>query len=161
MKKAIFAVIMSVMVGMVLMPASVHAWANGEAPWGAPVMPGGTVLTTEGTTTTIEYNLPFDKVAAWYTESMKTYPDEKFRDWKDQLYIEDQGGANWHSIGISKMGGDKTTVKIVRDNMTWVMSTLLIRFAGVFLVLCILWVFLNINSFCMKKFFPEKGKAKA
>lgn len=139
-------------------PSSVHAWANGDAPWGAPVMPGGKTISTERTAMVIEYNLPHEKVHQWYEEALKKYPDDKFREWKDQTYIEDQGGANWHSIGIQKDGGDKTTVKITRDNMTWIFSTLLIRFAGVFIVLCLLWVFLNINSAVMKKFFAAKPK---
>jgi hypothetical protein len=161
MKKIIYTIVIGLMLGMALAPSSLYAWANGEAPWGVKVMPGGTVLTTERTSQVIEYNMPYEKVFQWYQESLKSYPDAKYRDWKDQMYIEDQGGQNWHSIGIQKGGGEKTVVKITRDNMTWIMSTLLIRFAGVFLVLCILWIFLNINSFCMKKFFPEKAKQKA
>lgn len=151
----------SLMLAVVLTPLSVSAWADGEAPWGAPVLAGGKTVKTEATAVYIEYDLPYAQVFEFYKEAMKKYPDEKFRDWKDQMYIEDQGGANWHSIGISKDGGSKTMVKITRDNMTWIFSTLLIRFAGVFLVLCILWIFLNINSMVMKKFFPEKKKAKA
>ena len=50
-------------------------------------------------------------------------------------------------------------MKIVKDNLTWIFSTLLIRFAGVFLVLCILWILLNINSIVMKKFFAKKQAA--
>ena len=160
MKKIIYAIFVATAVlGIALSPSSVFAWANGEAPWGAPIMPGGTVLSTEKTAQVIEYNANFEKVYQWYKDSLKSYPDAKYRDWKDQLYIEDQGGMNWHSIGISKNMGEKTQVKITRDNMTWIMSTLLIRFAGVFLVLCILWLLLNINSFAMKRFFPDKKKA--
>jgi hypothetical protein len=162
MKKLIFAISIGFVLGMVLAPLSVHAWASGDSPWGAPVMPGGKIVRTESTATYIEYDIPWQKVLEFYKESLKAYPDEKLRDWKDQMYFEDQGGANWHSIGISKTDGpSKTTVKITRDNLTWIMSTLLIRFAGVFLVLCILWIFLNVNSAVMKKFFPDKKKVKA
>ena len=106
--------------------------------------------------------MPYEKVLAWYKQVLKDYKDGKYRDWTDQMYIEDQGGAKWHSIGIFKGGGDKTRVKIVKDNLTWVFSTLLIRFAGVFVVLCILWLLLNISGAAMKKFFPsEEVKAKA
>ncbi|MDR2017793.1 MAG: hypothetical protein LBQ00_02790 [Syntrophobacterales bacterium] len=161
MKKIVYIIfIVSLMLGGVaLLPSSLHAWAKGEAPWDAPVMPEGKVLSTEKTSQVIEYNQPYENVLQWYKESLKEEEkDLKYRDWKEQMYIEDQGGANWHSIGISKTGGDKTSVKITRDNMTWIMSTLLIRFAGVFIVLCILWLLLNINSFAMKKLFPEKAK---
>jgi hypothetical protein len=159
MKKIIYAIFITVMLGVAFTPASVYAWANGNAPWGAPVMPGGTTLTAERTVLITEYNMPYQQIYTWYKEQLKTYPDAKYRDWADQMYIEDQGGLNWHSIGIQKTGGSKTTVKITRDNMTWIMSTLLIRFAGVFFVLCVLWLFLNANSAIMKKFFPEKKKA--
>jgi hypothetical protein len=158
MKKVIYATFIVLMLGVAFAPTSVFAWANGEAPWGAPVMPNGTQISKDSTSLVLEYNETHDQILDFYNKALKSYPDSKNREWKDQTYIEDQGGANWHSIGISK-GTGKTTVKITRDNMTWIMSTLLIRFAGVFLVLCILWTFLNINSFCMKRFFPEKKKA--
>jgi len=54
MKKAIFVICISLMLGMVMAPSSLFAWANGEAPWGAPVMPGGKVLSSERTAQVIE-----------------------------------------------------------------------------------------------------------
>ena len=130
--------------------------------WEAPVMPGGTVVKTEDTAVFIDYDLPYEKVLAWYKDALRNYKDGKYRDWNDQMYIEDLGGAKWHSIGISKGGGNKTTVKIVKDNMTWILSTLLIRFAGVFVVLCVLWILLNLSGAAMKRYFPSQGaKAKA
>jgi len=158
MKRLIYVMFVISVLAVAFSPSPVHAWANGTAPWDAPVMPGGTVISTERTAMVIEYNLPHAKVLEWYLEAFKKYPDEKVREWKDQTYIEDQGGANWHSIGIQKGGGDKTQVKITRDNMTWIWSTLLIRFAGVFIVLCLLWILLNINSAIMKRAFANKPK---
>lgn len=163
MKTIFYAICITVMLGIALSPVSSDAFGGfggGQPPWNAPIMEGGKLVKTEDTAVFYEYDLPYAQVLAFYKAAMEKYPDEKFRDWEDQTYIEDLGGAQWHSIGISKGGGNKTTVKITRDNMTWVMSTLLIRFAGVFFVLCVLWLLLNINSFIMKKFFPE-GKAKA
>ncbi|MGA3175527.1 MAG: hypothetical protein ABSE25_14050 [Syntrophorhabdales bacterium] len=152
-----------------LLPASSYGFASGNPPWGAPVMPGGKVVKTEKTAIYIEYSEPHDKVLAWYREALKNHRDPaynidytKYREWKDQTYIEDQGAADWHSIGISKTEGPITTVKIVRDNFTWIFSTLLIRFAGVFAVLCVLWILLNINSAVMKNISAKKtapGKA--
>jgi hypothetical protein len=133
-----------------------------ERQWEAPVMPGGTLVKTEDTSILITYNLPYDAVLAWYKKVLENYKDEKYRDWKEQMYIEDQGGAKWHSIGISKGGGTSTTVKIVKDNWTWIFSTLFIRFAGVFIVLCLLWMLLNLSSFIMRKYIiKEEVKAKA
>jgi hypothetical protein len=136
--------------------------------WGAPIPPGSQVDKTEDTAVYIRVNMPFDQVLAWYKEAMKSYKEPqfnvdwaKFREWSDQVYIEDQGNARWHSIGIVKGSGATTTVKIVRMNMTWVFSTLLIRFAGVFGILCTLWLLLNLNNFIMKKFFPHGAGSKA
>ena len=130
--------------------------------WDAPVMPGGTLVKTEDTAVFISYNLPYEQVLAWYKKSLENYKDEKYRDWKEQMYIEDQGGAKWHSIGISKDGGAITTVKIVKDNWTWIFSTLLIRFAGVFVILIVLWILLNISGAIMKKAFAKEAvKPKA
>lgn len=156
------------LIGIALLPVGVSAQAPlPEKQWEAPVMPGGTIVKTEDTAVFIEYKATYDQLLAFYKEGLKNYKDPKYanvewakyRDWEDQMYIEDQGGAQWHSIGIEKSKGDKTTVKIVKDNFTWIFSTLLIRFAGVFVVLCILWILLNINSFIMKKFFAEKKEA--
>ena len=73
------------------------------------------------------------------------------------MYIEDQGGSKWHAIKISKTGGAKTTVTIVKDNWTWIMATLLIRFTGVFIVLLVLWIFLNISTAIVLR---PKGRGK-
>jgi hypothetical protein len=170
MKKMIFTAFICVFVAVAFSSAPVWAQAAPlpEKQWEAPVMPGGTIVKTEKKVVYIEYNLPYDQVLAWYKEALKSHRDNvyniewtKYRDWKDQMYIEEQGAAPWHSIGISKNEGAKTTVKIVHDNWTWIMSTLFIRFAGVFVVLCVLWILLNINSWVMKKYFPQAGKAEA
>jgi hypothetical protein len=125
--------------------------------WEAPVMPGGTLVKTEDTAVFISYDRPYDKVLAWYKKALENYKDEKYRDWKEQMYIEDQGSAKWHSIGISKDGGASTTVKIAKDNWTWIFSTLLIRFAGVFVILVILWILLSISNAIMKKLFAKEA----
>jgi len=163
MKIATYVIFFGLMLGWALSPGQGSAAAPlPDKQWEAPVMPGGTLLKTEDTAVFIEYEAPYEKVLAWYKQALKDYKDEKYRDWAEQMYIEDMGGAKWHSIGIFKGGGDKTMVKIVKDNMTWIFSTLLIRFAGVFVVLCVLWVLLNISGAAMKKFFPgEEAKAKA
>jgi hypothetical protein len=170
MKKITYTIFFCLLIGIALLPVGVSAQTPApDKQWEAPVMPGGIITKTEDTAVYIEYNATYEQLLAFYKEALKNYKDPKYehvdwakyRDWKDQMYIEDQGGAKWHSIGIPKDGGNKTTVKIVKDNFTWVFSTLLIRFAGVFAVLCILWLLLNINTFFMKKFFStDKGSEK-
>ena len=157
--KAIF---LGLMIGIVLLPLLSSA-AGPPAPdnfFTAPVMPGGTVVSSDETRAEVAYDLPFATVLAWYKEAFKSYKDEKYRDWQEQMYIEDQDGAKWHSIGISKGGGNKTTVTFVKDNWTWIFSTLLIRFAGVFIILLCLWILLNISSAITRKI-VDRQEAKS
>jgi hypothetical protein len=138
-----------------------------ENAWGAPLMPGSKITDKKETSIIVQIDQPYDKVLAYYREVLKDYRDPRYshvdfakeRDWADQMYIEDQGGSRWHSIGIMKGKGSTTTIKIVRDNYTWIFSTLLIRFAGVFMILCILWILLNINNAIMKKVGAQPKKA--
>jgi hypothetical protein len=151
-------------------PMSFNASKAAPAPenaWGAPMMPGSKITETKDTSIMITVDQPYDKVLAYYREVLKDYRDPRYshvdfakeRDWADQMYIEDQGASRWHSIGIMKGTGPTTTIKVVRDNYTWIFSTLLIRFAGVFIILIILWILLNINNAIMKK--VSKGQPKA
>jgi hypothetical protein len=164
--KLIYAVIFGLIMLSGLLPVQLSA-ADVPTPlpekqWEAPVMPGGAIVKTEDTAVFISYDLPYEKVLEWYKGALANYKDGRYRDWKDQMYIEDQGGATWHSIGIFKGGGDKTTVKIVHDNWTWIFSTLLIRFVGVFVVLVLLWGLLNISSMVTRKIIAKaEAKAKA
>jgi hypothetical protein len=129
---------------------------------GAPIMPGGTPVKEESGRLYHEYNLPYSQVLVWYQEALKRYPDARYRDWKEEMYIEDQGGSKWHAIIISKTGGPKTTVTIVKDNWTWILATLVIRFVGVFIVLLVLWIGLNISGYVMQRFIKEeKAGARA
>jgi hypothetical protein len=128
---------------------------------GAPIMPNGKEVTKEPGRLVTEYGVPYKEVLAWYQEALKRYPDARYRDWEEEMYIEDQGGSKWHAIKISKLGGAKTTVTMVKDNWTWIMATLLIRFTGVFVVLLILWIFLNISGFIVQRLIKEEKKAAA
>jgi hypothetical protein len=128
---------------------------------GAPIMPDGKEVTKESGRLLTEYNLPYNQVLGWYQEALKRYPDARYRDWDEEMYIEDQGGSKWHAIKISKTEGAKTTVTIVKDNWTWIMATLLIRFTGVFVVLLILWVFLNISTAIVLRLVKADEKKQA
>lgn len=125
---------------------------------GAPIMPDGTKVEEGSDRYITEYNLPYDKVFAWYKEALKHYPDARYRDWEEEMYIEDQGASKWHAIKISKKDGPKTFVTIQKDNWTWVMATLFIRFTGVFVVLLVLWIVLNMAIFIMRRTIKEKPK---
>ncbi len=162
--KMICLIFFGFLAAMVILPIRLSAAVTPlpEKIFTAPVMPGGTIVKTEDVAVEVAYDLPYDKVLEWYKSALKEYKDGRYRDWEEQMYIEDQGGEKWHSIGIYKDGGDKTTVKIVKDNWTWIFSTLLIRYAGVFIVLILLWILLNISNFIMVKFVVKaEEKAKA
>jgi len=123
---------------------------------GAPIMPDGTKVSEKEGRHVTEYNMPYNQVLAWYQDALKKYPDTRYRDWKEEMYIEDQGVSKWHSIKISKTGGSKTLVTIQKDNWTWIMATLFIRFVGVFVVLLVLWISLKIAILVMLKFVKEE-----
>ena len=127
---------------------------------GAPIMPGGKEGTKESGRLAIEYNKPYKEVLVWYQDALKNYPDARYRNWEEEMYIEDQGGSKWHAIKISKTGGPNTTVTIVKDNWTWIMATLLIRFTGVFVVLLVLWIFLNISTTIVLRAIKSEEKKK-
>jgi hypothetical protein len=128
---------------------SSHVIPKGPQWLGAPVMPNGTTLKSEPSELVIAYDLPHDQVRAWYEAALKSYPDARYRDWHEEMYIEDQGASRWHAIKISKTGGPRTTVTIKKDSWTWVIATLVIRFIGVFVVLIVLWICLSIAAFVM------------
>lgn len=128
---------------------------------GAPIMPGGRTVKEEPGRMTFEYDTPYAEVLAWYKAALSRYPDAEYRNWEEEMYIEDQGGSKWHAITISKTGGPKTEVAIQQDNWTWILSTLVIRFIGVFVVLLVLWIGLNVASAIMRRFVHDEGQAPA
>jgi hypothetical protein len=105
---------------------------------GAPVMPG--VETVSKTESRLEMKAPMghDEVLAFYRKALKEFKSIKYRNWRDATYIEDDGKMPWHSITISKVNNGGTTVVIMKDNWTWILGTLLLRYIGVFVVLLFL-----------------------
>jgi hypothetical protein len=105
---------------------------------GAPIIPDGKTVTKSETRLEMVSTLSHDEVLGFYEKKLQGKKDIKFRDWKDATYIEDDGKLPWHSITISKQGRDGTSIVIMKDNWTWIMGTLLLRFIGVFVVLLFL-----------------------
>jgi hypothetical protein len=107
---------------------------------GLPLMPGGKVLLKQKGRLEMALPVPHDQIVAFYKEALKNEKDIRYRDWKDSTYIEDDGNRPWHSITIDKEPEQgMTNVVIVKDNWTWILGTLLLRFIGVFVVLVILF----------------------
>lgn len=114
---------------------------------GAPIAPESkTKLKTESRMEIVS-SLSHDEILRFYQEAMKDLKDIKFRDWKDATYIEDDGALSWHSVTISKQkdkGG--TQVVIVKDNWTWIIGTLILRYIGVFAVLLVLFLGMAVSG---------------
>jgi hypothetical protein len=104
--------------------------------------------------------LSHDEALNFYKKVIKEkgYPDIKFREWKDATYIEDDGKLAWHSITISKNDSDGTTVAIVKDNFTWIISTLVIRYIGVFVVLLVLFLAMSLSGRVLSRLIQNKDK---
>jgi len=123
---------------------------------GAPLISSGEIIKKTGSRMEMMTNLSHDKIIAFYKEALKEYPDIKFRDWKDVTYIEDDGKLAWHSITVSKGGSPKTTITIIKDNWTWIIGTLIIRYIGVFMVLIVLLFALSISGRVISHYFKKK-----
>jgi hypothetical protein len=113
---------------------------------GAPVIREGEEITKTGARLEFKIRLSHDQALAFYREALKGLKDIKFREWEDVTYIEDDGNLKWHSISISKGDGKETTVTIVKDNWTWIIGTLILRYIGVFVVLMILFLGMSVSG---------------
>ena len=113
---------------------------------GAPLVPGGETLTRTDTRLEMKVDQTHDGVVGFYKESLKEFEDIKFRDWPDATYIEDDGSLKWHSITISKEDQDGTNIVIMKDNWTWIIGTLILRYIGVFVVLIVLLIGMTLSG---------------
>jgi hypothetical protein len=128
---------------------------------GAPIMPGGRTITSDAGEIVIEHDAPYAQVLSWYQQALARYPDARYRDWSEEMYIEDQGVSRWHAIKISKTGGATTRVTMKRDNWTWIIATLVIRFIGVFVVLVVLWIGLKVAGALVSGTFLRRRRRDA
>lgn len=145
------------LVFIILLPA--FSWA--EDFLGAPVMPGTKVLNKTPSRLELKAESTHDEVLSFYKAALKDLPDIKYRNWKDATYIEDDGRLKWHSITISKGEGKETSIVIVKDNWTWIIGTLVLRFVAVFVVLLILFVFMNLSGGIISRLVKKSEEKKA
>ena len=113
---------------------------------GAPLIPEGKIIERSKKRLELKTSLSHDEVLAYYEKALKGLEDIKVRDWKNATYIEDDGNRAWHSITISKDDQKGTTIVIMKDNWTWIMGTLLLRFVGVFVVLLVLLLGMTLSG---------------
>lgn len=122
------------------------AQSSAEDFLGAPVVPQGKTIQKTDTRLELKTDLSHDEVVEFYKDALREFKDIKFREWKDATYIEDDGNLAWHSVTISKGGEEGATVMIAKDNWTWIIGTLILRYIGVFVVLMILFLGMSISG---------------
>ena len=113
---------------------------------GVPLISGGTDIRKTDDRMELKVDISHDNAMVFYKNVLKDLSDIKFREWKDATYIEDNSNRPWHSITISKGTGNKTTVVITKDSWTWIFSTLILRYMGVFVVLMVLFSGMSISG---------------
>lgn len=124
----------------------------------APVLPDAVTIQKTDTRLEFKTTMTHEEVLGFYKDVLKGFKDIKFREWKEATYIEDDGKLKWHSITISKEGGKETTVLIIKDNWTWIIGTLILRYIGVFVVLLVLFLAMSLSGAIISR---AIGKAQA
>jgi hypothetical protein len=128
----------------ILLPANV---SFAEDFLGAPVVPNSQAVNKDDSRLTYTTPLSHEEVLAFYQEKLSTFENIKYRNWKDETYIEDDGRMDWHSIIISKEPtAEGTKVVISKDSWTWIIGTLILRYIAVFVVLMVLFVGMKISG---------------
>ncbi|MFC1580137.1 hypothetical protein ACFL4N_04430 [Thermodesulfobacteriota bacterium] len=128
---------------------------------GAPVAPQAEEIAKTESRLEVKSSLPHDEVLAFYRAALKGQKDIKFRNWKDATYIEDDGKRPWHSITISKMDKEGATVVIMKDNWTWIIGTLVLRYIGVFVVLLFLLLGMTVSGAIISRSVAKMEAKKA
>lgn len=138
---------LSLLLFLVLQPV----YSNEEDFHGAPVIDGGKIIQkTEARLEMISMVSHSDAVK-YYEEALKGCQDIKIRQWKNATYIEDDGRLPWHSITISKEDKEGTNIVIMKDNWTWIIGTLILRYIGVFVVLLVLFLGISLSGAIISK----------
>lgn len=114
---------------------------------GVPLIDKGKVLLKTKSRLEMASPVSHDEVKLFYEGIFKDQKDIKFRDWADETYIEDDTNLKWHAIRISKTPEQNMTrIVIVKDNWTWIIGTLVLRFVGVFVVLLCLFAGMSVSG---------------
>ena len=139
----------------------VPAYSSAEDFLGVPAIPHGKAIRKTDARLELKSDMSHDEVVEFYKKALNGLPDIKFRDWPDATYIEDDGKLLWHSVTISKRGGEGTTIVIVKDNWTWIIGTLILRYIGVFVVLIILFIGMSISGAIISRSVGKAGRKDA
>lgn len=130
----------------------------GEDFLGAPVMPGGKVVLQTDERLEKTYDIPFAEALAFYRDALKGEKDIKFRDRGAQVLVEEYSNRPWHSIRIIKLDKGGSEIVHLKDNWTWILGTLTLRFFGVFAVLFVLYLALAIAGAIVSRLFKTQAQ---
>jgi len=131
---------------------------------GAPVRPEGQTVREESSLLELRYGLAQEELVRFYKDALKGQEDLVFKVRDYGLEIEDHGKRAWHKILIAKTESGEGVVTVSRDSWTWIMGTLAIRFAGVFVVLLIVYLGMSASTWIITrsiKVVEAKGGKKA
>jgi hypothetical protein len=129
---------------------------------GVPLIGNGKTLLKTKSRLEMESPLSHDEIVKFYETALKDLKDIKFRNWPDATYIEDDSNNPWHSITISKtQEKGMTSIVIMKDNWTWIIGTLILRFIGVFVVLLVLFAGMSIAGTAISRSIKKMEAKKA
>jgi hypothetical protein len=126
---------------------------------GVPLLAGGNLSLSQEHRLEKTYDMPYDQLVRFYKDALKDYEYIKFWDRGDSTYIEDHLSRPWHSVTISKTEKG-TNLVILKDNWTWIIGTLTIRFAGTFAVLGVLYLALSVSGTIISRTIGVEKKKK-
>jgi hypothetical protein len=127
---------------------------------GAPVPPNGKTEFRDDNRLEMKYETAYDDIVTFFKNAFQSEKHIKFWDRRDETYIEDHEARPWHSIRVQPVGQGGAKVTVIRDNWTWIIGTLVIRFAGVFGVLIVLYAAMAISTTIISRTMGAKGKRK-
>jgi hypothetical protein len=125
---------------------------------GAPVIPGGEQISKTKKRLELNSKKTHAEVLQFYKKALAQFTDIRYRNWKDATYIEDDGKLKWHSITISKDDANGAQVVIMKDNWTWIIGTLILRFVGVFVVLLFLLIGMSVSGSIISRSVKKMGE---
>ena len=117
------------------------SFSQAEEFLGLPLIPQGEILLKKEGRLEMFAPLSHDQAVRFYNKFLEGEADIQVRDWADATYIEDNKNRPWHSITISKVPEKgMTKIVIVKTTFLWLVGTLTIRYAAVFVILFFLYL---------------------
>ncbi len=103
-------------------------------------MEGGQIIKKTDSSLEKEYSTSYRDILSYYEGAFKKDQDVSSRSYGNVTYIADLGRQPWDSIEISVIDKDRTKVVISKNSLVWALKNLVFPFAGVFVVLIVLYL---------------------